>query len=512
MTIPDMIRSFLDRLNQAALVHDSRKTIIYLNPAATRLTGWRQEQIEKRRCRDVLGQNAAGCPARCDAVDAAGASFKCDFQTRTGASCKVRAVASPLALGTETGAVILFEPEFKEADRPGLSNREINQEALAAAVAGQRWAEAALAAQDEFFDSVFDTIQEGISILDPDLTIRRVNPVIKKWYAGRQPIEGRRCYECYHERIGPCHPCPSLGCMQTGQVEREIVPGPKGSAVQWIELFSFPVKAPGSGRVRQVVEFLRDITDQVRMELQIQHLQRLEAFSVLTKGITHRLDAAMAATQEILALSAPCGKTPAGRTGPPAGLGQGLLKISQILDQLNTYAAGELYDVAAMAPADLLKQTLECIIPLLPAQIHIYTDLTADLPAVMADATQIRLALTNLIRNAAEALGPSGRIRLTGRRFSGAPVDRAPAGTYLRLVVEDEGCGMAPETRNRLFEPFFTTKGYGRGLGGAAIAWIVAAHGGWIEVESKPGQGTRVAVYLPAARDAGPALGASFGP
>ncbi len=509
MAVPELIRSFLDRLNHAVLVRDSRKTVIYLNPAAVGLTGWRLEQIEGRRCREVFGLNAPGCPMGCDAADGAGASaaFECDFQTRSGTPRRVRAVASPIDLGTETGTALLFEAVLQDQDRAGSSSRRIDPEALAAAVAGQRWAEAALTAQEEFVHSIFDTIQEGISILDPDLTIRRVNRIMEQWYAGRGAIVGRRCYECYHERIGPCHPCPSLRCIQTGQVEREVVPGPKGSPVQWIELFSFPVKAPGSGKVRQVVEFVRDITERVRMEMQIQHLQRLEAFSILVKGLSHQLEAALATANEILTQPDLCDKPPKDPAGQPEDLAQSLQPIARILEQLKAYLAGERYDVAAVAPSNLVQQTLERITPLLAGQIRIETDLAADLPTVMADATQIQLALSNLIRNGAEALGASGRIRLTGRRFCGTPpADGAPAGIYLRLGIEDEGCGMTQETRRRLFDPFFSTKGYGRGLGGAAAAWIVAAHGGWIEVESKTGHGTRVAVYLPATQKASPAF------
>jgi len=117
-----------------------------------------------------------------------------------------------------------------------------------------------------FLDSVLDSIQDGISVLGTDLTIRHVNQVMKKWYASLLPLEGRKCYQAYQNRKKPCDPCPTLQCMKTGRTERNIVPGPEGSEVKWIELFSYPMKDPRTGRTTGVVEFVRNITERKKAE------------------------------------------------------------------------------------------------------------------------------------------------------------------------------------------------------------------------------------------------------
>ncbi len=134
-------------------------------------------------------------------------------------------------------------------------------------ITDRKLAEERLAASEHLLASVFDSIQDGISILNPDLTIRRVNGVMKKWYAKHLPLEGKKCHACYHDKSRPCDPCPTIRCLASGRTEREIVPGLQGSSVQWVELFSFPMKDPTSGRVTGVVEFVRDITEQKRAEL-----------------------------------------------------------------------------------------------------------------------------------------------------------------------------------------------------------------------------------------------------
>ncbi|MGA2337067.1 MAG: ATP-binding protein [Terriglobales bacterium] len=125
---------------------------------------------------------------------------------------------------------------------------------------------------------------------------------------------------------------------------------------------------------------------------------------------------------------------------------------------------------------------------------------------VLADPAQLRQILMNLVLNARDALPQGGKIWLITRaaEFPGEASGNAASGTARRaasLTVKDNGCGMDAETRARLFEPFFTTKkpGEGTGLGLATVQRIVNEAGGMIEVESKPGQGASIEVFLPAA-------------
>ncbi len=129
-----------------------------------------------------------------------------------------------------------------------------------------RQAEKRLRENQKFLEAVFKSIQDGMSVLSPDLTILGVNGVMKKWYKKNLPLEGKKCYECYHDRTKPCDPCPSLRCMKSGKTEMDVVPGLPGSPVKWIELFSYPVKDPDTGAVTSVVEFVRDITSRKEAE------------------------------------------------------------------------------------------------------------------------------------------------------------------------------------------------------------------------------------------------------
>jgi CheY-like chemotaxis protein len=124
----------------------------------------------------------------------------------------------------------------------------------------------------------------------------------------------------------------------------------------------------------------------------------------------------------------------------------------------------------------------------------------------LADATQLRQVIMNLVINAGEALGEgTGYIHLaTGTlRAKRAHLKQLhlspelPEGEYVTLEVRDTGCGMTPEVLARIFDPFYTTKFTGRGLGLAAVLGIIRGHRGGIQVTSHPGRGSAFRVYLP---------------
>jgi CheY-like chemotaxis protein len=133
-------------------------------------------------------------------------------------------------------------------------------------------------------------------------------------------------------------------------------------------------------------------------------------------------------------------------------------------------------------------------------------DLESDLPALLADPTQIRQVIMNLLTNASEALdGLDGRVDIrTGVAMYSASELRAAdyssgsEGRYVFVEVTDNGVGMDEAVRSRLFDPFFSTKFTGRGLGMAAVLGIVRGHKGAIFVASSPGQGTTFRVLFPA--------------
>ena len=136
-------------------------------------------------------------------------------------------------------------------------------------------------------------------------------------------------------------------------------------------------------------------------------------------------------------------------------------------------------------------------------RVRLDTDLS-DAPAtVTADPDQLHQVFLNLCTNALDAMPDGGTLRVAASRMEKQPPEKN-SGTRRCVAVtfEDTGIGIAPENLDHVFDPFFTTKGIGRGTGlGLSVSYgIIREHGGWIDIDSAPGRGTRLTVYLPESR------------
>ncbi|PQP34864.1 hypothetical protein C6A37_05540 [Desulfobacteraceae bacterium SEEP-SAG9] len=111
-----------------------------------------------------------------------------------------------------------------------------------------------------FFESVFNSIQDGISVLDRDCNIVRVNKRMEEMYSRQMPLIGKKCYSVFQQRQSPCPWCPSIPTMETGEAHAEIVPyETEDCQTGWIDLTTFPLK-DASGSVVGIIEYVKDIT------------------------------------------------------------------------------------------------------------------------------------------------------------------------------------------------------------------------------------------------------------
>jgi signal transduction histidine kinase len=136
------------------------------------------------------------------------------------------------------------------------------------------------------------------------------------------------------------------------------------------------------------------------------------------------------------------------------------------------------------------------------SRVRLQVAIQSALPRILADADLLQEVFLNIALNAADSMPKGGALRITAesvlRCRAEEPDEVRP---YLAVTFEDSGCGIQPEHLDRVFDPFFTTKDVGEGTGlGLSVSYgIVQEHGGWIDIDSERGRGTRVTVYL--ARD-----------
>ena len=521
----------------------------------------------------------------------------------------------------------------EEIDREPIKFMELDQMAEYAnkMLADRKQAEDALLEKERFLQNVFHGIQDGISVLDPELNIIRVNRWIEKVYGDGKPMIGKKCYEVYQQRKSICPWCPSVKAIKTGEPQSEIVPFPtKENSEGWIDLSAYPMK-DDQGRVSAVIEYVKDITDRKRAEEALRESEekyrtvletsldpivvydmegRVTFFNpaftrifgwTLEERLGKKMDLFVPEetwpeTQKMIekvlvgesfsgfetlrytkersvvhvSMSAAIYKDPNGNPiGSVINLRditeqkklEGQLQHALKMESIGTLAGGIAHDfnniigiilgntelamddipewnparlnlkeilTASRRAKDMVRQLLSFarktqlekkptnIIPIvkdalkllrssLPTSIELRQNIAKNVSTILADPTQINQVLINLCTNAGHSMPDGGIIEVTlenvelNEDATAQYTDLTP-GWYVNLTVSDTGQGIAPGEIDRIFDPYFTTKepGKGTGMGLAVVHGIVKGHNGLITVKSELGKGSTFSIFFPA--------------
>jgi two-component system sensor histidine kinase HydH len=189
-------------------------------------------------------------------------------------------------------------------------------------------------------------------------------------------------------------------------------------------------------------------------------------------------------------------------------------RLDRVVGSVLDYARPSKGELGAVDLNAVVRRTVTVLASDRAEECEIVTELSDDLPRVRADAEQLRQVLINLVRNAVQAMGGQGTVRVRTAIHARAPsaIASAPAGEWVEVSVRDAGPGIAPAVLRNLFVPFFTTKDRGTGLGLAISQRMVEEMGGRIEVASLLGDGATFTVLVPAAEAHGHRAGLSPGP
>lgn len=293
--------------------------------------------------------------------------------------------------------------------------------------------------------------------------------------------------------------CPVPRALRKGEPHEAVVVSPGGGRMLQR---AFPVVGD-DGRTIGAIASTLDASALAPAEEAIKVAVRAQASATVAGGIAHELNDLMAGVAaNVNLVLREIGDRPS--AAPLLGeIEAAALSAGRLSDHLLAFARGgklapEIIDLNGVIEEAVAIQARSC-----PDGIRIETRLDGAAWRIEADRSQMSLLAAQLVANAIEAIRGDGRVLVTTAPeiVSGDDPERPwlEAGRYAVLEVSDGGCGMAPEIRARMFEPFFSTKGKGRGLGLAGVFGVVHGHGGHIAVDSAPGAGTRVTVYLPAA-------------
>jgi PAS domain S-box-containing protein len=265
---------------------------------------------------------------------------------------------------------------------------------------------------------------------------------------------------------------------------------------------------------QEIAERKKAEEERRQLEAKVQQAQKLESLGVMAGGIAHDFNNLLVGilSSAGLALMKLPPDSPARRSierVEKAGL-----RAAELAHQMLAYSGKGKVNVQAVELSREVEEMAHLLHTAISKKAVVQFEFAPNLPAIEADATQIRQVIMNLITNASEALGQKhGVILLSTGVVAATPeylaesyfADDLPEGRYVYLEVTDTGCGMDVETQEKIFDPFFTTKFTGRGLGLAVVLGIVRGHHGTVIIDSHPGHGTTFRVLFPAGSRTGQA-------
>jgi PAS domain S-box-containing protein len=386
---------------------------------------------------------------------------------------------------------------------------------LEQAESARKLAEDALRGSQQFMQEVFEAIQDGISVLDNELNVIKTNRWMEKMYLSREPLVGRKCYEVYQDRDTPCPWCPVVRTLETGKVHSEIVPYPsEEDPTGWIDLSAFPMKDE-DGNLTGAIEYVKDVTDRVlaesernRLQGELLQSQKMESVGRLAGGVAHDFNNMLS----VILGHAELVKEQLQQGSPLHDDLEEIIKAAQrsasLTRQLLAFARRQTVAPRVLDLNDTLGGMHKMLRRLIGEDIDLKWTPGESLWSVKIDPVQIDQILANLCVNARDAISGVGSVSIetTNITTNEAHCRQCPGlvpGDYVMLSVRDDGCGMDKETLDNLFEPFFTTKdaSSGTGLGLSTVYGIVKQNKGFVYVDSEPGKGAAISLYLPRARE-----------
>jgi hypothetical protein len=254
---------------------------------------------------------------------------------------------------------------------------------------------------------------------------------------------------------------------------------------------------------RSLRDFLaRQRRREAEVASRLEHHDQLAHLGELAAGLAHEIKNPLAGIQGALEVLRDDARDDAERVRLYEEMLGELRRVNTILQRLLESGRPAPLRLIDVDPALLVRETVELLQPALRRRgVRLEAEAAEGLPGVRLDPAKMRQVLVNLIHNAAEAMRDGGRVTVKASRY--------PQGGGVVLAVADEGQGIAAEDMERVFQPFYTTKFTGTGLGLAISKSLVELHGGRIEVDSRPGVGTTMYVFLPGAAPSGAPDGAA---
>ncbi len=353
--------------------------------------------------------------------------------------------------------------------------------------------------------AIFDSMMHPALVINNDYTIVDVNRKFLEYHGYKlEDVIGKKCFEINHGYSSPPDDhnevCSLKVIRETGEEQILRHNHIKGGEKRITEIYATPL-FDEKGRLEGIIEITKDITEEVlaeeekmKMAEEIFEMRKHMALKTAIGGIAHEFNnllAAILGNAELMVM----------KLGENFSENKRLLTIkksaeraSELIRKMMIYEKADFFSREPI----MVNQFIETILPelksLLTEHISLVCALEPSVSQIFADPESLKQAIMNLFQNAIEAMkDKEGKLII--HTYTRTVNDKP----YNCIEIKDTGAGIAPENLSRIFDPFFTTKdiGEGEGLGLSVVKGIVDANQGFIEVDSKPGEGSSFHICFP---------------
>ncbi len=488
----ELYRSLLNSSPDAIIVYNLRGEAEFVNPFFTKIFGWTFEEIKGKKIPFVPESEKETTVGAIEKLLETGApvhGFETRRLTKDGRILSLSISASRYSdhTGKPAGILVVL--------------RDITERIKAESIIHQ---------SEKRFRDLFNSVSDLIYKQDLEGRFLSVNRALVN-LLGYTPEEmiGLKGSEYMKEELKPLYDSEYLEAVKkTGHHQGISVYITKNGRKVYLEHKSILVK-PKDG-APYISGIARDVTERIRADRRIRKLreemlqaQKMEAIGTLAGGIAHDFNNILMGIQGSISLL----KLNMSEDSPDyerlQNIEESIRSGSELTSQLLGFARGGRYEVEPTDLNALIEKEVR-LFGRAKKEIVIHLKLLDNLWTVEVDRGQIEQVLLNLFVNAWQAMPNGGQLFIQTKNKTFRKPDRylrtMRPGRYVKVRITDTGIGMDKETQKRIFEPFFTTKekGRGTGLGLASVYGIIKNHGGTIEVESAPGEGSTFMFYLPA--------------
>lgn len=353
-----------------------------------------------------------------------------------------------------------------------------------------------LSQSHERLQAIFDGLPDGVMIVDRNYRIVHVNPVIEK-LMGRSldEVRGQHCYAMCQGVDERCSFCRADTVFQLGGRASTFCTKPAfgGSEDRILEIYDFPIENE-RGEIHQVIEYVKDVTEAVKMQQSLKGTQRLAEVGNMAAVVAHEVRNPLNAIRGAAHyLQGECDES---LRSYVQLIEEQVERVSKVTADLLDFSKPLVVAFQRGAIEPVVEQALAQVENVLKDRgIRVEKDVQKGLPMFPRDPGQVERALVNLLTNAAEATGSGGCLRVSAYRRNlgnGEPAEE------IEVTVEDDGPGLDGKDTEELFKPFFTMKLNGTGLGLAIVRKIMDRHQGGVRLEPCGRRGTKAILRFPA--------------